>query len=635
MFAWLACSRDTPAYLQPGHAANAGSSGESCVLGSGPRVARVGRLTNSGRGRHFEPVFADRDADGRCLTEPAAPATLVAASGSGGSSSRDNLTRTTVPQSPAAPARLQAAWRAGLRRGRLHASSIWAASISTASTPIWLLFADGFATGRIANAARSGSATSLVGLALLVLTLPLMALTALLIRLDSPGPVLYRQQRVGLHGKPFTLFKFRSMTRRCRGRRQPRWATQQDPRITRDRPLHPRHPHRRIAATAQRPARRNEPGRATPGTPAVRRATGAGHSVLPGAQLRQAGHDRLGAGQFPLRRLGRGCPRKALLRPVLCEEPHACCWICSSCSRQSASSCSAKARARASRHGTADPAGAPCRDHRSAHDRLDLRSPHWLCCMRACAVADICGSSVLILTRGRGAATGVWLVPAPAAACAALRPRPCWPPGYGRLVGSRPIAGLAAVWRPTRLAAWPAGWRLLASAAWYGFILHLYRRSVGAHGRSCRPSSRWACWRADRRRHCRCSTCSPSQPSATPVVARHRHPARLRRLQHPAARKPLFQHAAGLALAHQPALRRAGGVFLYDLVLYADARPVPPAVVRAVRRPRQRHRARRAADRPGRRAQPALGHRYPCLARRGVPQRHPGRQRHVPARPRR
>ena len=38
-----------------------------------------------------------------------------------------------------------------------------------------------------------------------------MLLIALLIRLDSPGPVFYRQERVGLHGRPFTLLKFRSM----------------------------------------------------------------------------------------------------------------------------------------------------------------------------------------------------------------------------------------------------------------------------------------------------------------------------------------------------------------------------------------------------------------------------------------
>jgi exopolysaccharide biosynthesis polyprenyl glycosylphosphotransferase len=72
----------------------------------------------------------------------------------------------------------------------------------------------------------------LVSLGLLILTLPLMLLTALLIRLDSPGPVLYRQERVGFGGAAFTLLKFRSM-RADAERRGPTWAQAKDPRVTR------------------------------------------------------------------------------------------------------------------------------------------------------------------------------------------------------------------------------------------------------------------------------------------------------------------------------------------------------------------------------------------------------------------
>ena len=72
----------------------------------------------------------------------------------------------------------------------------------------------------------------LTSLAFLLVTLPLMLLTALIIRLDSPGPVFYRQERVGLHGQPFTLFKFRSM-RVDAELKGPTWASQSDPRITR------------------------------------------------------------------------------------------------------------------------------------------------------------------------------------------------------------------------------------------------------------------------------------------------------------------------------------------------------------------------------------------------------------------
>ncbi|MBV9748680.1 MAG: exopolysaccharide biosynthesis polyprenyl glycosylphosphotransferase [Acetobacteraceae bacterium] len=88
----------------------------------------------------------------------------------------------------------------------------------------------------VAEPSRGGIAARvfdiLVSLGLLVLTLPLMLLTALLIRLDSPGPVLYRQERVGLGGVTFTLLKFRSM-RADAEMRGPTWAQAKDPRVTR------------------------------------------------------------------------------------------------------------------------------------------------------------------------------------------------------------------------------------------------------------------------------------------------------------------------------------------------------------------------------------------------------------------
>jgi sugar transferase (PEP-CTERM system associated) len=96
--------------------------------------------------------------------------------------------------------------------------------------PDWMLFADGLACSRLEMLGRRVG-DILVSLMLLA-TLPVMALTAALIRLDSPGPVLYRQQRVGLHGRVFTLFKFRSMRQDAEAR-GPAWAQQEDPRVTR------------------------------------------------------------------------------------------------------------------------------------------------------------------------------------------------------------------------------------------------------------------------------------------------------------------------------------------------------------------------------------------------------------------
>ncbi len=86
--------------------------------------------------------------------------------------------------------------------------------------------------GRLEQGLRRG--IDIAGsLALLLFTLPLLLLTALAIRLDSPGPVFYRQERVGKGGQVFTLLKFRSMRRDAETAGQPRWAGPGDQRVTR------------------------------------------------------------------------------------------------------------------------------------------------------------------------------------------------------------------------------------------------------------------------------------------------------------------------------------------------------------------------------------------------------------------
>ena len=72
----------------------------------------------------------------------------------------------------------------------------------------------------------------LVSLLLLVLLSPLLLAIAIAIKLDSPGPVFYRGQRVGQHGRRFGLFKFRSMVADA-ARRGPGITAAGDPRITR------------------------------------------------------------------------------------------------------------------------------------------------------------------------------------------------------------------------------------------------------------------------------------------------------------------------------------------------------------------------------------------------------------------
>lgn len=72
----------------------------------------------------------------------------------------------------------------------------------------------------------------LLALIVAILASPIMLLVALVVRLSSPGPVLYRQRRVGQGDAPFTLYKFRSMYADAEARTGAVWARKDDPRVT-------------------------------------------------------------------------------------------------------------------------------------------------------------------------------------------------------------------------------------------------------------------------------------------------------------------------------------------------------------------------------------------------------------------
>ena len=98
--------------------------------------------------------------------------------------------------------------------------------------PGWLIFSDGFSIPRLSGALMT--ALSWVGALLgFILAAPIMLFTAILIRMDSRGPVLYRQVRVGRNGRHFTLYKFRSMRDDAEAVTGPAFAKADDDRVTR------------------------------------------------------------------------------------------------------------------------------------------------------------------------------------------------------------------------------------------------------------------------------------------------------------------------------------------------------------------------------------------------------------------
>ena len=73
----------------------------------------------------------------------------------------------------------------------------------------------------------------IISLIILLITLPLNILFAVAIKMDSKGPVLFRQERIGMNGREFKIYKFRSMYKDAEKHTGPVWSTKDDPRVTR------------------------------------------------------------------------------------------------------------------------------------------------------------------------------------------------------------------------------------------------------------------------------------------------------------------------------------------------------------------------------------------------------------------
>lgn len=97
--------------------------------------------------------------------------------------------------------------------------------------PGWMLYSDGFNFSRMSLIAKRVFDLILASIFLLLLW-PFMLLTAIAVKLESKGPALYHQVRVGVHGKTFRIYKFRSM-RQDAEKNGAVWAQKNDNRITR------------------------------------------------------------------------------------------------------------------------------------------------------------------------------------------------------------------------------------------------------------------------------------------------------------------------------------------------------------------------------------------------------------------
>jgi len=98
--------------------------------------------------------------------------------------------------------------------------------------PSWLIFSDGFSSGRAVSSVAKRLFDVAASSLLLLFTLPLIAIFAVLVKLDSRGPAFFRQQRMGLYGQPFQLIKLRSMHVDAEADGA-QWASRDDPRVTR------------------------------------------------------------------------------------------------------------------------------------------------------------------------------------------------------------------------------------------------------------------------------------------------------------------------------------------------------------------------------------------------------------------
>ena len=98
--------------------------------------------------------------------------------------------------------------------------------------PGWLIYSEGFSKSSTRRFFKR-AVDLILSIAMLTIGMPFVILTALIIKIDSRGPVFYKQERVGEKRKPYPMFKFRSMVSDAEKKSGPVWAKDDDARITR------------------------------------------------------------------------------------------------------------------------------------------------------------------------------------------------------------------------------------------------------------------------------------------------------------------------------------------------------------------------------------------------------------------
>lgn len=192
------------------------------VIGDGPRAANLADAIEGHRGGLFDVVNGGADASAALVVSALRAQNIWAVV-----VAEDSPARLTVRAT-------QSCQRAGIRvydDGGFWEQQLGRIDLNHADPNWFNQPGPGIAITLQAVARRLADIA--ISLGLLVATLPVMVATAIAIRLDSRGPVFYRQTRVGLEGRDFTLLKFRSMRLDAEAGGTPRWATQNDPRVTR------------------------------------------------------------------------------------------------------------------------------------------------------------------------------------------------------------------------------------------------------------------------------------------------------------------------------------------------------------------------------------------------------------------